>query len=137
MPDRPADVISQELIDRVERLVLNDRLIKIAELASEYGISNVSNYTIIHARWAPRNLNMLDRHQRTESSLELMEVYNAKSENFHTRLVTGDETCFHHCDHNTKKSSCNGSALARPHLRNFVPNHQPRVWVWGTPKRLY
>ena len=30
------------MIDRVERLVLNNRRIKVAELASEYGISNGS-----------------------------------------------------------------------------------------------
>ena len=47
-PGRPADVISQEMIDRVERLVLNNRRIKVAELASECGISNGSVYTIIH-----------------------------------------------------------------------------------------
>ena len=66
-PGRPADVISQEMIDRVERLVLNNRRIKSAELASECGFSNGSVYTIIHehlgmskvsARWVPRNLNM-------------------------------------------------------------------------------
>ena len=68
-PGRPADVISQEMIDRVERLVLNNRRIKVAELASECGISNGSVYTIIHehlgmskvsAKWVPRNLNMQD-----------------------------------------------------------------------------
>ena len=47
-PGRPADVISQEMIDRVEGLVLNNRRIKVAELASECGISNGSVYTIIH-----------------------------------------------------------------------------------------
>ena len=97
-PGRPADVISQ-MIDRVERLVLNNRRIKDAELASECGISNGSVYTIIHEhlgmskvseRWVPRNLNMQDRQQRVESSQELLEVYNAN-----------------------------------PYLRNFVPNHQP------------
>ena len=45
-PGRPADVISQEMIDRVERLVLKNRRIKVAELASECGISNGSVYTI-------------------------------------------------------------------------------------------
>ena len=94
---RPADVISQEMIDRVERLVLNNRRIKVAELASECGISNGSVYTIIHehlrmskvsARWVPRNLNMQDRQQRVESSQELREMYNANPEDFYTRLVT-------------------------------------------------
>ena len=41
-PGRPADDISQDMIDRVERLALNDRRIKVAKLASECGISNVS-----------------------------------------------------------------------------------------------
>ena len=111
-PGRPADVISQEMIDRVERLVLNNRRIRVAKLASECGISNGSVYTIIHehldmskvsARWVPRNLNMQDRPQRVESSQELLEVYNANPEDFHTRLVTGDETWLHHWDPDTTK----------------------------------
>ena len=74
------------MIDRVERLVLNNRRIKVAKLASECVISNGSVYTIIHehlgmskisARWVPRNLNMQDSQQRVESSQELLEVYNA------------------------------------------------------------
>ena len=61
-PGRPADVISQEMINCVERLVLNNRRIKVAKLASECGISNGSVYTVIHehlgmskvsARWVP------------------------------------------------------------------------------------
>ena len=111
-PGRPADVISQEMINRVKRLVLNNCRIKVAEFASECGISNGSVYTIIHehlgmskvyARWVPRNLNMQDRQQRVESSQELLEVYNANPEDFHTRLVTGDETCLHHWDPDTKQ----------------------------------
>ena len=75
-PGRPADVISQEMFDRVERLMLNSCRIKVAKLASECGISNGSVYTIIHehlgmskvsARRIPRNLNMQDRQQRVES----------------------------------------------------------------------
>ena len=50
MPGRHADVINQEIIDRFERLVLNDRRIKFANLAPEYGLSIRSVYTIIHAR---------------------------------------------------------------------------------------
>ena len=38
-PGRPADVISQEMIDRVERLVLDDRRIKAADFASECSMS--------------------------------------------------------------------------------------------------
>ena len=83
------------------RLVLNDRRIKVAELASDCGISNGSVYTTIHehlgmskvsARWVPRNMNMQDRQQRVESSRELLKVYNVDPEAFHTRLATEDKT---------------------------------------------
>ena len=113
-PGHLADVISQEMIDRVERLVLNNRRIKVAKLASKCGISNGSVYAIIHehlgmskvsARWVPRNLNMQDHQQSVESIQELLVVYNAKPEDFHTRLVTGDETWLHHWDPDTKKES--------------------------------
>ena len=126
-PGHPADVISQEMIDRVERLVLNSRRIKVAELASECGISNGSVYTIIHehlgmskvsARWVPRNLNMQDRQQRVESSQEL-EVYNANPEDFHTRLVTGDETWLHHWDPDTKKESMQWKRPGSPPPKKF------------------
>ena len=52
-----------------------------------------------------RNLNMQDCQQRVESSQELLEVYNANPEDFHTRLVTGDETWLHHWDPDTKNES--------------------------------
>ena len=54
---------------------------------------------------------MQDRQQRVESSQELLKVYNANPEDFHTRLVTGDETWLHHWDPDTKKVSmqCHGS----------------------------
>ena len=48
MPSCPADVISQAMIDRVDRLVPNHRQIKVAKLASENGISNGSVNTLIH-----------------------------------------------------------------------------------------
>ena len=62
-------LIKQVMIDRVERLVLNDRQIKVAKLAPECGISSESVYIIIHyylgipkvsARWVPKTLNMQD-----------------------------------------------------------------------------
>ena len=108
--------------------MLNTRRIKVAELASECGISNGSVYTIIHehlgmsivsARWVPRNLNVQDRQQRVELCQELLEVYSANPEDFHTRLVTGDETWLHTGTQILKKSPCNGSALVHPTPKKF------------------
>ena len=44
----PADVIGQEMIDCVERLVITDRRNNVAGLALECGISNGNVYTINH-----------------------------------------------------------------------------------------
>ena len=74
--------------------MLNDRRIKLAKLASECCSFNGSVYITINedlgmskvfARCVPRNLNMPDRQERVESRQELLEVYNAKPEDFHTR----------------------------------------------------
>ncbi|XP_053379944.1 uncharacterized protein LOC128548609 [Mercenaria mercenaria] len=129
---RLTDAISKEMVDRVEGLVMNDCPIKVDELARECGISRGRVCTIIHehlgmsksfARWVPRNLNMQDRQQRLESCRELLDIYNANPEEFHTHLVAGDESWIHHWDPDTKKSmqlKCPGST----HLRNFVLSHQ-------------
>ena len=94
--------------------MLNYRGIKFAKLASDCGVSIGCIYTRIHehlgmskvsARLVPRNLNMQDCQQRVESSQKLLEVYNANPEDFHARLVTGDETWLHHWDPYTKKVS--------------------------------
>ena len=57
-PGHPDDGITQEMIDRVARLVQSYSRIKVAKLASECGISNGSvhyNRHKVSARWVPRN----------------------------------------------------------------------------------
>ena len=55
------------------------------------------------SRWVPRNMNMQDCQQRVKSIQELLEVYNANTEDFHTRLVTEDEIWFQHWVPDTEK----------------------------------
>ena len=73
----------------------------------------------VSARWVPRNLNMQDHQQRVESSEELLEVYNANPEEFHTRLVTGDETWLHHWNPDTKKESMQWKHPGSPPPKKF------------------
>ena len=73
----------------------------------------------VSARWVPRNLNMQDCQQRVESSQELLEVYNANPEDFHTRLVTGDEAWLHHWDPDTKKESMQWKHPGSPPPKKF------------------
>ena len=62
---------------------------------------------------------MQDRQQRVESSKELLEVYNANTEDCHTRLVTGDETWLHHWDPDTKKESMQWKRPGSPPPKKF------------------
>ena len=57
--------------------------------------------------------------QRVESSQELLEVCNADPEDFHTRLVTGDETWLHHWDPDTKKESMQWKHPGSPPPKKF------------------
>ena len=88
-------------------------MVFLMEVHEHLGMSKVS------ARWVPRNLNMQDRQQRVESSQELLEVYNANPEDFHTRLVTGDETWLHHWDPDTKKESMQWKHPCSPPPKKF------------------
>ena len=54
-----------------------------------------------------------------ESSQELLEVYNANPEDFHTRLVTGDETWLHHWDPDTKKEVVQWKRSGSPLPKKF------------------
>ena len=67
---------------------------------------------------------MQDRQQRVESSQELLEVYNANPEDFHTRLETGDETWLHHWDPDTKKESMQWKHLAHPQISYPIISQQ-------------
>ena len=111
---RPADFITKEMVASVETLIMENRRIKIDDIASECKISQGSVSTIIHehlgmskvsARWVPRNLNVQDRFHRLQSSRELLSVYEENPESVLARLVTGDETWIHRLDAETKQES--------------------------------
>ena len=98
---RLSEVITDETITQVEKIVMKDLRVKIDEIAVEVGISHIQDHlgmSKVSARCVPSNLSAQNRHQRKESSRELLEVYNGDPANFHICLVTGDETWIHHWD---------------------------------------
>ena len=75
-PGRPSDVTNEDNVARVERMILENRRVKVEEIERELGISHGSVINIIHdnlamtkvsARWVPRNLTPHDRLQRRQS----------------------------------------------------------------------
>ena len=64
-PDRPKEVTSQEMIDQIHEIVLNDRRLKVREISETVNISVTRVWYILHeclglrklsARWVPRLL---------------------------------------------------------------------------------
>lgn len=111
---RPSDAVNPTSIAAVEKIILQNRRVKVSEIAKELEISVGSVENIIHehlhmskvsARWVPRNLSVQDRHQRVVSSNELLSLYKSDKEKFCRRLVTGDETWIHHWDPESKLES--------------------------------
>ena len=125
---RPLEVTTPEVIRRVEDLVMADRRLKVKEVATEVGISEGSVFNILHdhlhlskvsARWVPRNLQVQDRQQRMQLSSQLLELCRRDPEDFHLRLVTGDETWVHHWDPESKIASKQWKHSDSPPPRKF------------------
>ena len=77
----------------------------------------------VSAKWVPRNLSVQDRGHRVESSWELLAIYIENPDNFHARLVTGDETWIHHWDPDTKQESMQWKHKDSPAPKKFRTQH--------------
>ena len=62
------------MIDRVERLVLNDSRIKVAELASECRISNGRVYTIVHENLGMSEVSARWVHRRSPANVGIEQI---------------------------------------------------------------
>ena len=52
----------------------------------------------VSSRLVHQNLNVHNRNLRAASCQYLLDLYTSDKEKFCCRLVTGNETCIHHCD---------------------------------------
>jgi len=127
-PGRPVEATSSEIVTKVEKLVLEDRRIKIAQLAKECGISETSVFKILHdhlsmkkisARWVPRMLTAFQKQARVDISKENLELFSEDNDHFLSRIVTGDETWIHHWDPETKQESMQWKHKGSPPPKKF------------------
>lgn len=111
---RPIEVTTQENIDKVHDMILNDRRIHIHHIVNELELSYGVVHRIIHdhlglvklsARWVPRMLTADQKRRRVTVCTELLGRFQQDPENFLKRLITQDETWVHHFDPETKIQS--------------------------------
>jgi len=111
---RPSTARNDDIIKKVQDLILNNRRVTINDIVNETGVSHGSVCNIVHnelhmskvsARWVPRLLTPIQMQNRQESSVELLTMCNAGEDDFFSCLVTVDESWIHHFDPESKLAS--------------------------------
>ncbi|XP_037942754.1 uncharacterized protein LOC119676163, partial [Teleopsis dalmanni] len=101
----PKEAITSEIVDKIHEMILDDRRMKVRELAHAVGISTEWEYHILHeyldmkklsARWIPRLLTLDHKRIRLTSSKECLAMFSRNPNEFFCRFVTVDETWIHH-----------------------------------------
>lgn len=109
---RPNEVTNEVMIRKIEKIVLNDRRLKLREIAIMVGISSERVFNILHehlnmkklcARWVPRLLTADQRQRRVDDSSKCLELYKQNPVEFSRRYITVDETWIHHYTPKFKK----------------------------------
>jgi len=99
-PGRSKTVTTPEIIDQIHELLLEDRRISAKSRAEQLGISQERVGSFIHedmdmrklsAKWVPKFLNADQKHQRCQSSEQIIEFFRRDPNNFLSRLVIIDE----------------------------------------------
>lgn len=111
---RPKEVTTPEMVDEIHGLVIDDRRVKVREIAEAVGISHERVENILHeylgmrklaARWVPRLLSDGNKHDRVTTSKECLEMFKRNPKDFLRRFVTVDETWIHYNTPETKEQS--------------------------------
>jgi histone-lysine N-methyltransferase SETMAR len=111
---RPKTATSEEMVQKLHKIVLNDRRLKLVEIAEAVGISKERAHHILcevlgmrklSARWVPRLLTPEQKLNRMTTSEQCLALFKSNPTDFLRRFVTVDETWIHHYTPETKQQS--------------------------------
>lgn len=120
---RPKTATTDENIAKVHQMILDDRRIKVREIAA---VMNMSKERVCHilnqhldmrklsARWVPRLLTLDQKRVRMNISKDLLAQFRRNQSEFWRRLITVDETWVHHYTPETKMQSKQWTARGEP-----------------------
>uniref|UniRef100_A0A1B0G5T2 Uncharacterized protein n=1 Tax=Glossina morsitans morsitans TaxID=37546 RepID=A0A1B0G5T2_GLOMM len=125
---RPNSAVVPEKIKKVHEIVLEDRKVKLREIADTLRISEGSVFTILHehlamrklcSKWVPRLLTFDQKRQRVRDSEYCLKLLRRNKEDFLTRYVTMDETWIHHSTRpdSSLQSVTDGNRPKRPRIQ--------------------
>lgn len=107
---RPSTSVTDENIEKVKKIVLEDRRVSIREIAADLGVSFGSVQSVMHdvlgmrrveARLVPRVLNFLQKQHRIAVAKEMLSL----GQNVIEGIITGDETWVYEYDIETNQQS--------------------------------
>ncbi|XP_033222853.1 uncharacterized protein LOC117176706 [Belonocnema kinseyi] len=111
---RPKEVITPEIVNKIHGIILDDRRVKLREVAEAVGISAERLHYILHeyldmkklsARWVPRLLTLDHKRNLVTTSKECWTMFNRNPSEFLRSFVTADEPWIHHNTPETKEQS--------------------------------
>ncbi|XP_017794503.1 PREDICTED: uncharacterized protein LOC108576094 [Habropoda laboriosa] len=111
---RPKTATTEEIMIKVHNIVLQDRRLKVSEIARDVGISDERVHHILtkelgmkklSARWVPRLLTESLKHIRMQDSQDCLDRFKKNTTDFIRRFVTTDETWIHHYTPESKEQS--------------------------------
>ncbi|KAL6257504.1 hypothetical protein P5V15_011074 [Pogonomyrmex californicus] len=120
---RPKTATTADNIENIHQMVLDDRRIKVREIAEAMGISKERVCHILteeldmrklFARWVPRLLTLDQKRIRMNISKALLERFKRNESDFLRRFITVDETWIHHYIPETKEQSKQWTAKGEP-----------------------
>ena len=110
--ERPMEVITPEMIDKIYDMVLSDRRIKVREIIEATGISQGTVFSILHrklgvkkilARWVPRLLSEENKRNRVVDSEASLALLHRNPDEFLRRYITVAKTWIYHNIPETKE----------------------------------
>ncbi|XP_011647659.1 histone-lysine N-methyltransferase SETMAR-like [Pogonomyrmex barbatus] len=123
---RPTTATIADNIERIHQMILDDRRIKVREIAEAVGISKERvchiltkelNICKLNACWVPRLLTVDQKRIRMNISKTLLERFKRNESDFLSRLITVDETWIHYFTSGTKEQSNRWTAKDEPALK--------------------
>lgn len=111
---RPIEVTTPEMVDKIHGMILDDRRVKVREIAEgvNIAIGQVQKILVkylglkkLSARWVPRLLTIEHKRNRMATSKECLAMFHRNRAEFLRRFVTVDETWVHYHTPETKEQS--------------------------------
>ncbi|XP_012564110.2 histone-lysine N-methyltransferase SETMAR-like [Hydra vulgaris] len=120
---RPKEAVTDENVKKIHKIILNDRKVKLLEIANTLKISKERVGHIIHeyldmrklcAKWVPRELTIDQKQQRIDDSEQCLELLHRNRTDFFCRYITMDETWLHHHTLESNRQSAEWTARDEP-----------------------